>query len=190
MHARPQNAGKSTLTQAMLAAVSSTVPRHEFLGTVREAAELAASTTRGYLLVAEMGHHGRRGYLAGDEIVRAFDLVRDGYALASSLHADSVDEVFDVLRRNGVPTSVAAAVPYLVKVRVLGNPRDSSAQRVVEAVHEITPSAEGYDDTVLYEWDGLATAEASAPDDQPEEGMSDRHGRQGHRRGSHGVRDV
>ncbi len=159
VHALPQNAGKSTLTDAILAEAPVIVPRHEFYGSAEEATALAASPTRGYLLVAEMGHHGRRGYLANEEIVRAFELVHDGYALASSLHADSVDEVFEVLRRNGVTTSVASAIPYLVKVRVLGNPRDASAQRVVEAIHEITPSSDGgYDDAVLYEWAGLATA--------------------------------
>jgi type IV secretory pathway ATPase VirB11/archaellum biosynthesis ATPase len=157
VHALPQNAGKSTLTDAILAEVPDTAPRHEFYGTEEEAAALAASPTRGYLLVAEMGHRGRPGYIANEEIVRVFDLVHGGYALASSLHADSVEEVFDVLRRNGVPTSAAVAIPYLIKVRVLGNPRDSSAQRVVESIHEVTPSADGgYADAVLYEWDGLS----------------------------------
>jgi len=158
VHALPQNAGKSTLTEAILAEVASTAQRHEFYGTEQEAAALAASPTRGYLLVAEMGHRGRPGYLANEEITRVFDLVRDGYALASSLHADSVEEVFDVLRSNGVPTSAAVAIPYLIKVRVLGNPRDPSTQRVVESIHEITPSADGgYDDAVLYEWAGLSS---------------------------------
>jgi type IV secretory pathway ATPase VirB11/archaellum biosynthesis ATPase len=157
VHALPQNAGKSTLTEAILAEVPSTAARHEFYGTEHEAAALAASPTRGYLLVAEMGHRGRPGYLANEEIVRVFDLVHNGYALASSLHADSVEEVFDVLRRNGVPTPVAAAIPYLIKVRVLGNPKDSSAQRVVESIHEIRPSDDGgYDDVPMYEWDGLS----------------------------------
>lgn len=160
VHALPQNAGKSTLTEAILAEVPPSAPRHEFYGTEPEAAALAASPTRGYLLVAEMGHRGRPGYLANEEVARVFELVHDGYALASSLHADSVEEVFDVLRRSGVPASVAVAVPYLVKVRVLGNPRDPSVQRVVESIHEISPSDDGYDDAVLYEWDGLSALDA------------------------------
>lgn len=178
VHALPQNAGKSTLTDAILGEVPATAPRHEFYGTEEEAAALAAAPSRGYLLVAEMGHRGRRGYLANEEIGRAFDLVYDGYALASSLHADSVEEVFDVLRSNGIPTSVATAVPYLVKVRVLGNPRDSSARRVVESIHEITPSGDGgYEDALLYEWDGLAAANlAPAADVPPERHRSARHG--------------
>ncbi len=139
VYAGPRNAGKTTLTNAILAAAPPSLPRAEFDGTEAEVESLSAAATRGYLLVGEIGHRGRRGYLGGDEVIRLFQLLGDGYSLASSLHAESVDEVFDVLQRNGIaPATAAAAVDYFVKVRALGDPDDPATQRVVEQIDEIT----------------------------------------------------
>lgn len=140
VYALPRNAGKSTLTQAILAEAPGHLPRHEFYGTDDEATALLGSPARGYVVVNEIGHHGRPGYLAGEEEVgRVFDLVAAGYSLASSLHADSVDEVFEVLARNGVTRQATARIPYFVKVRVFGDPSSSTTPRAVEQIHEITP---------------------------------------------------
>jgi hypothetical protein len=139
VHSLPRNAGKSTVTEAILAEAPAGTPRHEFLGTVEERDTLAARDAKGYLAVAEMGHRGRPGYLAEEEITRAFELTEHGYALASSLHADTVDEVFDVLGRNGVsPATIARNVRYLVKVQPLGDPFAPDTKRIVEAIHELT----------------------------------------------------
>jgi hypothetical protein len=59
VYARPRNAGKTTLANAILA---------EALG---------AEATGGYLVVAEIGHSGRPWYLAGKEVVRLFDVLAD-----------------------------------------------------------------------------------------------------------------
>ena len=159
VHARPRNAGKSTLTNAILAEAPASLPRPEFFGTEDELAALSAVPAVGYLSVAEIGHRGRPGYLAAEEVVRLFALVAHGYSVASSLHADSVDEVFDVLASNGIGRDQAATVPYLVKIRVLGDPDDDSATRVVEAIHETGISATGeVTDALLYQWDGRAPA--------------------------------
>jgi hypothetical protein len=155
VHALPQNAGKTTMVQAILAAADPSVPRSEFFGSEHEAVALSQAAERGYLLVAEIGHHGQPGYLAGDEVPRVFELVADGYSLASSLHADSVTEALDVLAANGVPPAVAASVPYLIKVRMLRNPANTHTRRVVDAIFEITPAGNGEPAaTLLYRWDG------------------------------------
>lgn len=138
--ALPQNAGKTTLARAVLAEAPSDVPQEEFFGTEQEARALAANPGRGYLVVGEIGHRGRPGYLAGEEVVRLFELASRGYAVASSLHADSVEEVFEVLERNGIDPVSAATVRYLIKVRVLGDPRSPATPRVVEAIHEVSLS--------------------------------------------------
>ncbi|MFD2079129.1 hypothetical protein SAMN05421678_102396 [Actinopolymorpha cephalotaxi] len=159
VYALPRNAGKSTLTNAILAEVPADVPRQEFFGTREEVAELTADPDRGYLVVAEMGHRGRPGYLAGDEVERAFELVASGYRLASSLHADSVAEVFDVLAHNGIAADAAAGIRYLVKVRGLGDLGDPSTRRVVEHINEVTGlGADGPAYSVLYEWASQATS--------------------------------
>ena len=139
VHSLPRNAGKSTVTEAILAEAPPGTPRHEFLGTEAEHDALRAPPASGYLVVAEMGHRGRPGYLAEEEIVRAFDLVRHGYALATSLHADTVDEACEVLARNGISAEdIAAGVRFLVKVQPLGDPFAPDTRRIVEAVDEVT----------------------------------------------------
>ncbi len=160
VYARPRNAGKSTLTQAILAAASPDIPRRDFLGTEREVEALSAEPRRGYLVVAEIGHRGRPGYLAGEEVARVFRLVAQGWAVASSLHADSVDEVFAVLSQNGVEPAAAASVRYLAKVRALGDPDAADTKRVVEDVHEIGGIGQGQRpvSTLLYRWPGAASA--------------------------------
>ncbi|MGW0228600.1 hypothetical protein ACWDWO_09835 [Actinopolymorpha singaporensis] len=153
VYALPRNAGKSTLTNAILAEAPANVPRREFLGTREEVAELSAHPDRGFLVVGEIGHRGRPGYLAGDEVERAFGLVADGYRLASSLHADSVAEVFEVLARNGISADAAAGIRYLVKVRGLGDLADPATRRVVEHINEVTGfGAHGPAYSVLYRW--------------------------------------
>lgn len=139
VHSLPRNAGKSTVTEAILACAPAGTPRHDFLGTEAELSALAAQAASGYLAVAEMGHRGRPGYLAEEEILRVFALVEHGYALASSLHADTVDEVFGVLAKHGVTTDVLVrSVRYLVKVEPLGDPFDAATRRIVERIHELT----------------------------------------------------
>jgi type IV secretory pathway ATPase VirB11/archaellum biosynthesis ATPase len=168
VHALPRNAGKSTVVEAILAETPPGVARTAFLGTEDELASLLASPTRGYLFVAEIGHHGMPGYLAGDEVPRVFELVAAGYSLASSLHADSVDEVCDVLGANGVPRAVAAGIPYLVKVRQLRNPADTHTRRVVDEIHEITSTGTGEPTAeVLYRWDGEAEGTAASWIEEP-----------------------
>src|SRR5579875_1003373 len=86
VYALPRNAGKSTLAQAIVAEAPTDVARREFFGSEAEVAELLANPGRGYVLVGEIGHRGRPGYLAGaDQVGRIFQLVAAGYSLASSL---------------------------------------------------------------------------------------------------------
>lgn len=156
VHARPRNAGKSTLTNAIVAEAPAALPRTEFFGTEQEVAQLSVAPTRGYLVVAEIGHRGRPGYLAGEEVPRIFELLAGGYALASNLHADTVPEVFEVLQQNGVsPRAAAAVIPYAIKVRALGDPEQPGTRRVVEQIHEITVGPDGGPAwSLLYQWDG------------------------------------
>ncbi len=153
-YALPQNAGKSTLVHAMLAEVPSDLPQRTFFGTTEETSALAAIDPRGYLVVNEIGHRGRPGYLAQDEVRRLFQLVEQGYLVASSLHADSVEEVVRVLRDNGASEHACSEVSFLIKIRALGPPHDSRTRRVIEAIHEIEARpSEGSSNILLYRWD-------------------------------------
>lgn len=140
VYSLPRSAGKSTLVEAILAEAAGH-PRTEFLGTEEEVGRLSVLPNKGYLVVAEMGHRGRPGYLAQEEVVRAFRLARDGFSLATSLHADTLEGALDVLARNGVTGSEVAAVRYWVKVQPLGDPQDPTTPRVIEAIDVLAPVA-------------------------------------------------
>src|SRR5215813_13955297 len=51
VYARPRNAGKTTLVQAILAAAPASPPQTDFLGTEQEVESLLAAETRGYVQV-------------------------------------------------------------------------------------------------------------------------------------------
>ncbi|GEM_PF-5156531 len=138
VYSLPRNAGKSTLVEAILAKVPAGCRRYDFTGTESETTRLLSQSPDGYLVVAEMGHRGRPGYLAGEEVARVFQLVNHGYPLASSLHADTVGQVYEVLSRNGVSVEEASTIRYLVKVQALGDPFDPGTRRIVEAIHEVS----------------------------------------------------
>ena len=166
VYAGPRNAGKTTLVQAILAEAPADLPRQDFFGTDAEVTSLSAAPRRGYLVVGEIGHRGGPGYLAGEEAIRLFQLLANGYSVASSLHAESVDEVFDVLARNGVASDAAAAtVHYLIKIRALGDPGDPATRRVVEQIHEVAPLDGGeHTRSLLYKGDAVrASRQASGP---------------------------
>jgi type IV secretory pathway ATPase VirB11/archaellum biosynthesis ATPase len=139
VYSRPRNAGKTTLANAILAEAPPNMPQLQFLGTPQEAASLSAHPNRGYLTVAEIGHRGQPGYLTGQEVVRLFELVTQGWSVASSLHADTVEEVFDVLGHNGIDVVTAGQVRYLIKVNPVGDPFDPATRRVVEEIHRVVP---------------------------------------------------
>jgi type IV secretory pathway ATPase VirB11/archaellum biosynthesis ATPase len=139
IYARPRNAGKTTLATAILAEAPPSRPQREFLGTQQEVAVLSAESNRGYLVVAEIGHRGKRGYLAGEEVGHLFELVANGWSVASSLHADTAEEVFEVLGDNGIDLTAASQVRYLIKVNPLGDPFEPRTLRIVEAIHAVAP---------------------------------------------------
>lgn len=85
------------------------VSRQALLGTARGVEVLSTDPRPGYPLVAEIGHRGVHGYL-GEAVVPALQLAGKGSALASCLHAGSVDEVFGGLGRHGVAPATAASV--------------------------------------------------------------------------------
>lgn len=138
VHALPRSAGKSTAMDAVLAHAPADLPVTQFYGDEDECRALIAAGERGYVKVAEVGHHGFRGYLAGEEVPRIFRLVEAGYRLATSLHADTPEQVFEVFARNGVDATEAACLQYLIQVKVLGDPFADDTGRRIEAIHRVS----------------------------------------------------
>jgi len=115
--AEQPHSGKTTTLTALLDLVPERIQRvylrggaetFEFLRTTRPATTL--------LLANELSSH-LPVYLWGANAVRAFRALRDGYALASTLHADSCAEVVAQLRDLGVDPSDLARVDLLIVMR-------------------------------------------------------------------------
>src|SRR5438132_2806319 len=115
--AEQPHSGKTTMLTALLDLLPARLERvylrggaetFEFLATARPAATL--------LLANELSSH-LPVYLWGAKAVRAFGALRDGYALASTLHADSPAETIAQLRDLGVNGSDVARVDLLIVMR-------------------------------------------------------------------------
>ena len=129
--AEQPHSGKTTLLTALLDLLPERFGRvylrggaetFEFVDRTRPATTI--------LLATELSSH-LPVYLWGTRAVRAFRLLRDGYAFASTLHADSSVEAIAQLRELGVEASDLARIDLLMVMRAhrlvrLDRPMDSS----------------------------------------------------------------
>lgn len=117
--ADPPGAGKTTVLTALLSfAVPET--RAYFTQGWGETFELPPPGDRAptYLLVNEISDH-LPVYSWGPYVVRIFELLGEGYSLASTIHADTVEEVVGQLEQeNGVPPAHIARVTFIVPLLV------------------------------------------------------------------------
>jgi hypothetical protein len=90
------------------------------------------------LLANELSSH-LPVYLWGPKAVRVFETLRGGYALASTLHADSCDEALaQLIDELGVDPGDLARVHLLVVMRIYATSGGGYARRVV-SVHRLAP---------------------------------------------------
>ncbi len=137
--AEQPHSGKTTTLTALLDFLPNATRRvfirgwaetFDFLGQTRPDATL--------LLANELSSH-LPVYLWGPKAVRVFETLRDGYALASTLHADSCDEALaQLVGELGVDRSDLARVHLLVVMRIYATTGGGYARRVV-SVHRLVP---------------------------------------------------
>lgn len=125
--ARPGGAGKSTLLANMLALLP---PGEEIVTRGEDEGE----TERRCYLAHEIGAGHWCGYIWGAEVGR-FLAMAEGQRVASCLHADTLEEMYDILGGAplNVPEGVVRAVDLILFVHVL-----PGQQRLVAAVYEAT----------------------------------------------------
>ena len=121
MHAMPSDAGKSTVAAAILDEVGVGFPLIDYVGTPGQRRQLSHSPRHGYLVTAEIGHGGWYGYLAGHQVRDFLAVAAHGYAVATTLHAESANDAIDVLLRHGVTIRYAASLENFVHVEALGD---------------------------------------------------------------------
>jgi len=107
-----------------------------------------------YILVNEISDH-LPVYSWGPYVVRAFELLAEGYSLGSTLHADTVEEVIAQLEEdNGVPRHHLARLTLIATLRL-----PHSGGRVVRRLNEVAllgPGDGAHEDlrvTTVASWD-------------------------------------
>jgi len=137
--AEQPHSGKTTTLTALLDFLPNATRRifirgwaetFDFLGQTRPEATL--------LLANELSSH-LPVYLWGPKAVRVFETLRRGYALASTLHADSCDEALaQLVGELGVDRRDLARVNLLMVMRIYATTGGGYARRVV-SVHRLVP---------------------------------------------------
>jgi hypothetical protein len=137
--AEQPHSGKTTTLTALLDFLPNATRRifirgwaetFDFLGQTRPATTL--------LLANELSSH-LPVYLWGPKAVRVFETLRRGYALGSTLHADSCDEALaQLVGELGVDRADLARVHLLMVMRVYATTGGGYARRVV-SLHRLVP---------------------------------------------------
>jgi hypothetical protein len=154
--AEQPHSGKTTTLTAFLDLLPSGV-RRVFVRGWAETFDYLRHTdpARTLLLANELSSH-LPVYLWGPKAVEVFRSLRRGYALASTLHADSAEEALAQLTGElGVDAADLARIDLLVVMRMfrVGTAYGPIARRVVSA-HRIVPDLDGSARLVpLVEWD-------------------------------------
>src|SRR5207245_3136634 len=137
--AEQPHSGKTTTLTALLDFLPNRVRRIFIRGWVETFDYLAQTKpTDTILLGNELSSH-LPVYLWGPKAVRVFETLRRGYALGSTLHADSAEEAVTQLTDElGVDPADLARVDLLMVMRIHSTMRGESARRVV-SLHRLTP---------------------------------------------------
>ena len=136
----PRLAGKTTLATALLAFVPEDAHGYVTAGP-RDPLNLPPASTPTYLLINELSNHTPM-YLAGPTALRAFALLRDGYRVIGTLHADSAAEAVEVMQyESGIPLSDIAHVTLVVVLRARRTA--SGVERRVAEIGLLLPHGEG-----------------------------------------------
>ena len=137
--AEQPHSGKTTTLTALLDFLPNATRRIFIRGWAETFDFLGQTRPGGTLLLAnELSSH-LPVYLWGPKAVRVFETLRRGYALASTLHADSCDEALaQLVGELGVDRNDLARVHLLMVMRVYATSGGGYARRVV-SVHRLIP---------------------------------------------------
>ena len=130
--AEEPHSGKTTTLTALLDYLPHRVRRIFIRGWSETFDYLKQTTPEETILLAnELSSH-LPVYLWGPKAVRVFDTLRKGYALGSTLHADSAEEaVAQLTGELGIPAADLGRVHLLMVMRIYATSRGGHARRVV-----------------------------------------------------------
>ena len=149
----PRFAGKSTLSNAVLAVRPQKTPMHRFDGTPAMLERLRRERLGGYLVVAEFSQAPVPGYIWGEPVRRVFETLDEGYTLQASLHAGGVEQAVRVIaEENGVSDERASAIDLVLYIERFGEDEESFWRRLAH-VYEIDGVRDGIPQgRTLFRW--------------------------------------
>ena len=136
----PRLAGKSTLSNAVLALRPPGVPLHDVAGEPEVMERLKRERLGGYLVVGEFSRASIPGYIWGEPVRRVFDALEAGYSLQTSLHAPGVEAgIQEVTVGNGVSDEHASAFKVVLYIERFGTDMSNFWRRLAEVyeVHKV-----------------------------------------------------
>ncbi len=154
--ADPPSAGKTATLTALLSLTPPETVAYFTCGT-GETFSLPPQTNSHptYILVNEMSDH-LPVYSWDSYARRAFELMAEGYSLATTVHADTVDQVLAILQDEiGVPADRIAKLTFIVPLHLSYSPGGThSARRRVSEVAFLRPSeGSGVAYSSIVRWD-------------------------------------
>jgi hypothetical protein len=152
----PQRAGKTATLTALLDLLPERYER-VYLRGVREPFAFAGQTDPkgAILLVNEVSDH-LPYYLWDEQAQRALGMLREGYALAATMHADSPEQVMSELSTGlGLGADVLGLITAVVNLEVRRNPKDPWGEplRRVSAITLVEMEGRGLAFSRLTHWD-------------------------------------
>jgi hypothetical protein len=153
--ADPPSAGKTATLTALLSLTPPETVAYFTRGVGEPFAVPALSNDHPtYILVNEMSDH-LPVYTWDEQARRAFELLAEGYSLATTVHANSVDEVIAILRDEiGVPPRQIANLTFIVPLHLSYGPGGiHAARRRVHEVAFLRPDGDGLSYRTIARWD-------------------------------------
>jgi len=132
----PRFAGKTTLSNAVLALRPLSVPLHRLKG--EDDLPRLKLKPGGYLVVPEFSPVGRPDYIWGEPVRRVFDFVQAaGYSLQGSLHAGSPQEAMGIMTKaNGLSDKQLSLIKLVLYIEVFETSDGLLLRRLAE-VYEV-----------------------------------------------------
>ena len=150
--ADPPGAGKTTMLTALLAFArpDASVYFTRGWGETFDLPPLEGDAPT-YIMVNEISDH-LPVYSWGPYVQRAFELMADGYALLSTMHADTVDGVIEQLTdENDVPVQHIGHLAFIVPIYVGANAEGRRVRRVSD-IAVLEPLGGNYDRCSIAAW--------------------------------------
>lgn len=133
-----RNAGKSTVAKAVLSLRPKNVSLHYASDNWQVTEKLLQVEKHGgYLVVDEFSDYDYPGYLWGEQIKHVFQMLKIGYALQASLHAESVeDAILELTQKNQISDEEACQIQLVIFIEMFGTTPGDAKRRVTQ-IYEV-----------------------------------------------------